>query len=71
VSVGFDTFFGETVLKAKTNSLLEDVLVDWNAVVSYDDALGIIGLGGETPPFVFADIIDSVSFGGIHSQYFG
>lgn len=39
MSVGFDTFFGETVLKTKTNSLFENVLIDWNAMVSNYDAL--------------------------------
>jgi hypothetical protein len=39
MSIGFDTFFGEIVLKTKANCLLKDVLIDWNAMISYDDAL--------------------------------
>lgn len=71
MSIGFDTFFGEAVLKAKANCLLKYVLIDWNAMISYDDALWIIRLSRETPPFMLTDVIDSVSFGGIDCQYFG
>jgi len=46
MSIGFDTFFGEAVLKAKANCLLKYVLIDWNAMITYDDALWIIRLSG-------------------------
>jgi len=39
MSIGFDTFFGEAVLKSKANCLPKYVLIDWNAMITYDDAL--------------------------------
>lgn len=70
VSVGLDTFFGKTVVKAKSDSLVEDLFVNWYAVVTNYNPLGIACLGGEIPPLVFADVVDPIPFCGVDCQYF-
>ena len=42
--IGLDAFLGEAILKAKLDGCIKDLLIDWDTVVAYNEALrGCLG----------------------------
>lgn len=72
MSVGFDTFLGKLILKTKFDCLFENLIIDWNSVITDNDSVGKINSRrGDIPPSVLSDLFNVESFGGISVQDIG
>jgi hypothetical protein len=70
--VGFDTFLGKLILKPKFDCLFENLIINWNSVITNDDSVGKVNSRrGNIPPSVLSDLFNVESFGGISVQDVG
>lgn len=70
--VGFDTFLGKLILKTKFDCFFENLIIDWNSVITDDDSVGKVNSRRrDIPPSVLSDLFNVESFGGISVQDIG
>lgn len=71
MAVRLDALPREVQVEPQLHRLLQHVVVDRDAVVAHDDALGSRQLRRQRPPLVLPDVLNSEPLGGVHRQDLG